>query len=411
MGILGGEVTSTKFFTNKQKNIDEEGLLSESIFGPLKNYTCKCGKLKLKSLDAGKLCEKCNVFCESSDMRIKIFGKITPVFPIIKPTRKKHIRKIIGNVNKYLFEPSKADVISTTSRYLIISMDNEKIKVIEDLSTLDQNNWYLIPLRITGIYSFILAIKFAAYKLNIKIAEEILDKYVMHVIPVLPPDVRPVVCDPKKQGEIRFYETNKHYISLIGLNKHNEILREIKLEKELDWIHRINFNLENYSEDEVFDILIPDFDMKTAKYQYYTDELYNTVFSVISGKEGFIRSSILGKTIEFSARAVITIDPSLPPYKIKVSKKILYKLWYPYFINYLSRFEEDNYVKIFDNIVSTNFEDNVETFNRFLKWFCSGELFIDSLEVKEVEDQRLSADINNIIRLRRIEQNLDTEDF
>jgi len=88
------------------------------------------------------------------------------------------------------------------------------------------------------------------------------------------------------------------------------------------------------------DVAIPEYDAATARYQYYVDKIYESVFEGISGKTGLIRSSILGRTIEFSARSVIVIDPSLEAYKIKVSRKILYKLWFPYFLNYLSKFKE-----------------------------------------------------------------------
>ena len=90
MNKLGGEVSSIKFFTGKFGNkIDEDGLLSESIFGPIHDFRCKCGKLSLESCDSGKVCDRCNVICASSDLRIKTVGKITLVFPVIKPTKRK----------------------------------------------------------------------------------------------------------------------------------------------------------------------------------------------------------------------------------------------------------------------------------------------------------------------------------
>lgn len=403
--FLGGEVTSTKFFVNKQGIIDEDGLLSERIFGPVKNFQCKCGKLKLKSIDSGKTCPKCHVLCDNSELRLKTFGTITPIFSVIKPTKKKYIKKLIGSDNKHLFEPNKADIMSTMSRYLTISTVDEKIKVTEDITSI-KSNWYLIPLRITGIYSFILSLKFAAKYLKNKICQEILDTCVLNTILVLPPDVRPVMRDPKKNNQLRFYETNKHYVSIITLNKQYEINKAIKIDKEDDINQQILYNLQNNSDDEVYDILMPEFDLATAKYQYYVNKLYETVYDVISGKDGFIRSSILGKTIEFSARTAITIDPSIPPYQIKVSKRILYKLWFPYFINWLVTYQETNYINIFDKYVSNNYDENKEIFNKFLNWF------MDKTEkTNHVIEKPISQEVINIIKLRRLEHKEQSEDL
>lgn len=88
-------------------------------------------------------------------------------------------------------------------------------------------------------------------------------------------------------------------------------------------------------------------------------------------KVGLIRSSILGKNIEFSARTVIRSDPSLKPYEVKVSKKILKKLWMPYFIHWLTNYRNHDYDYVYENMLLYD-DDNNETndlFNQFLEWF------------------------------------------
>jgi hypothetical protein len=155
------------------------------------------------------------------------------------------------------------------------------------------------------------------------------------------------VKDPKKKGEYRYVEINKHYISLINQNNLNLSSVDVARSKEKDWFTKMRYNLENNIEDELVEPIIPDYDRATARYQYYVDLIYESVYAGISGKTGFIRGSILGKTIEFSGRSVIIIDPSLEPYKVKVSRKILYKLWFPYFLYYLSKYKEENYSALF----------------------------------------------------------------
>jgi DNA-directed RNA polymerase beta' subunit len=90
-------------------------------------------------------------------------------------------------------------------------------------------------------------------------------------------------------------------------------------------------------------------------------------------KEGMIRSSILGKTIEFSARAVVCVDPSLTAHEIRVSKKILKRLWMPYFLHYLTAVKGLDYSFCFDHIMlkeNENSEQINHYFDEFLNWFC-----------------------------------------
>ncbi|MDD4081835.1 MAG: hypothetical protein PHD05_00475 [Sphaerochaetaceae bacterium] len=407
MGILGGEVTSVKFFTGKfGSKIDENGLLSESIFGPIHNFRCKCGKLSLESCDGGKICDRCGVMCGSSDMRLKTFGKITLIFPVIKPTRRKQFGKIIGKDHKYLLDPKKSDATSATVRYLSITPD-DVLKIVSNYTTNPSSYQYIIPIRITGIYSFILALKYAAFELNSYNAQQLFDnKYIINEVKVLPPDIRPVVKDPKNPSEFKYSEINKHYISLINQNNLNAQSKEILKVKEEDWFSKLNYNLQNkIIDDELMDTIIIEYDRAASRYQYYVDLIYETVFANISGKTGFIRSSILGKTIEFSARSVIVIDPSLEAYKIKVSRKILYKLWFPYFLYYLAKYKNIDYTTLFDNYTQfENYDDHKQIFGEFLEWFCSPE------NEKEVNECKESPTIKILIKKRHEEQD-ENEDI
>jgi len=171
---------------------------------------------------------------------------------------------------------------------------------------------------------------------------------------------------------------------------------------------KIEYNRINQIEDELIDVAIPEYDAATARYQYYVDKIYESVFEGISGKTGLIRSSILGRTIEFSARSVIVIDPSLEAYKIKVSRKILYKLWFPYFLNYLSKFKEKDYSKLFDDYTQfKDYEDNKELFGEFLNWFCHPENY-ESITQEEPE---ITSAVKSLIERRKIEQEIEEDMF
>ena len=405
---LGGEVTSIKFFTGKYSSIDENGLLSESIFGPVHDFKCKCGKLSLESCDGGKVCDRCGVLCGPSDLRLRTFGKISLVFPVIKSTKRKYFKKIVGTNHKHILDPRKADALAITSRYLIVSFTADDLKVVDTMAPIA--GYFTVPIRITGLYSFILSLKYVAEILDLDIAKQLFeDQYIISVVQVLPPDIRPVVKDPKKKGEFRYVEINKHYISLINQNNLNLSSRDISRSKEKDWFDKMRYNLENNIDDELVDPIIPEYDRATARYQYYVDLIYESVYAGISGKTGFIRGSILGKTIEFSARSVIIVDPSIEPYKVKVSRKILYKLWFPYFLYYLSKYKEENYSILFDNY--TQFEDYdlyKGVFGEFLSWFCSDQ----SEKQKQIEeDEEVTETIKSLIRRRKIELEDEEDQF
>lgn len=405
MNMLGGEVTSIKFFTGKYNSIDENGLLSESIFGPIKDFHCKCGKLSLESCDGGKVCDRCGVLYGPSDLRLRTFGKITLVFPVIKSTKKKYFKKIVGANHKHLLDPRKADALSITPRYLIVSFNADDLKVVDSIAPI--SGYFTVPIRITGLYSFILALKYVADILELDIAKQLFeDKYIINVVKVLPPDIRPVIKDPKKKDEFRYDEMNKHYISLINQNNLNLSSRDIARQKEADWFTKMRFNLENNIEDELMDSIIPEWDRATARYQYYVDLIYESVFAGISGKTGFIRGSILGKTIEFSGRSVIVIDPSLEPYKVKVSRKILYKLWFPYFLYYLSKFREKDYIVLYDNYAQfEDYDTNKVVFGDFLEWFCSDQTEKISEILSQIdEEDDPTQTVKTLIKRRKIEQ-------
>ena len=407
MNTLGGEVISIKFYTGKYSNIDEDGLLSESIFGPTRDFKCKCGRLSLESCDGGKVCPKCGVLCGPSDLRLKTFGKITLVFPVIKPTKIKHFKKIVGTNHKHLLDPKKADALAVTSRYLTVSYAADELKVVDLITPIP--GWFTVPIRITGLYSFILSLRFVAEILDLDIAKELFEKkYIIDVVKVLPPDIRPVVKDPKKKGDIRYVPINKHYISLINQNNLNSVSKSVARTKEKDWFDKIKFNLENDIEDELVDSIIPEYDRASARYQYYVDLIYAAVYESISGKAGFIRGSILGKTIEFSGRSVVIIDPSLEPHTIKVSRKMLYRLWFPYFLHFLSRYKETDYSVLYDSYTQLDdYEEHKDLFGEFLKWFCSD---IPD-EIAEVKNNNPLSIVNSLISRRKIDQDQEDDQF
>ena len=264
MSEFGGEVTNPKIFI-RNKTITRDGLLSEQIFGPIRSYTCACGKFNesLRTIYEGQTCDKCGVKCISNEARLTTFGKITLAFPVIKPTKRKKFKSIVGKDEKHLLDPEKAEISASLTRYLAITPDGQRLFITDNFS--DENN-YIVPLRITGLYSFILSLKYVANYLGLEVAKSLFtNNYIMGVIKVLPPDIRPIVKDPKKPDALRVTEVNKPYVQLLQLNKANEVVKQILPDKEADWLSQIHYNFKNQLDEEIVDQLIIEYDFERVK--------------------------------------------------------------------------------------------------------------------------------------------------
>ncbi|MFW6242606.1 MAG: hypothetical protein ACOC2W_00445 [bacterium] len=362
------EVTSSKIFIGKSRTVDENGLFSEKIFGPEKSYRCKCGKLNSKIFDSGKKCSVCNVLCESDNLRLTTFGKVSVPFGYIKPNKRKVLYKILGNKNKQLITPTMAQASLARERYLGISKDVQTLKIFNDLTP--ENKFIKIPLRITGIYSFILCLKYLAVNLNLKVAQDLFTSGVISFyVKVLPPKIRPLAYI--NNNEIQITNINKAYSNLIRRNELNKpVLNNLPIDEEY-WLGMIDVLVKDgIFDEEIVEHGILEYDTISAVYQYNVDLIYDNISQALHGKKGFIRSKILGKTIEFSARTIIRSNPMLKPYQISVSKKILYKLWHPYFLYYLINVRNLDADNCYILYCSKNYETNKKIFNEFLSWFC-----------------------------------------
>lgn len=367
---LGGYVTSTKAYQGKDNHENPFGLMSQQIFGPKKNYCCACGNLN-STIYSDRICKKCGVLCSTNELRYTQFGKIKLIFPVIKPSKANDVIKILGKESKVLLNPIRAEVNIVNKRYLAIKTDRTDIKLVDHLYK-ELKDYLIIPFRITGVFSLYLALRFCREYLNSPIATEILDNYMIREVNVLPPNLRIVSFDNSK-NEIRSPEINKHYNTIIKLNRNNYPLLENLDTDERDWIEMIRAHLKDRIFDQdIVDSSIIHYDQQASIYQFYVNSVYKYVYDELSGKQGLIRSSILGRNIEFSARSVVITDPSLPAYKIKVSKNILKRLWTPYFLYYLTNIRGLDYSYCFENLMLKE-KDNDEYnkyFEEFLEWFC-----------------------------------------
>ncbi len=368
---LGGFVTSPNIFNKGTQSPDPCGILSECVFGPIVDYKCTCKTLKSRTLDKGKTCVKCGVVCESSKLRLTTLGQIKLLFPIIKPTKIQHIYKLLNKDHKQLLDIEQSDANIVLTRYIIVKNDLKQTKIVTSLNNIP-SGYKSVPYRISGIYSLIYVLKYCANVLNVKHIKELFDKqYIIDIVYVIPPDIRPIVAAPNKINELRRVEVNDNYISILNLNKRYNLMSASILDDEKTWNDLVTYNINNgLQHEEIIENMSIEYDRLTALYQRHVNKIYDWAYKALSNKKGLIRNSILGKTIEFSARGVVTINPALKAYEIEVSKKILYKLWMPYFLHWICTIKQNlEYDDAFYNVATEEYEENKELFDEFCEWF------------------------------------------
>lgn len=323
------QVTSFKIFTNTKGEFDENGLYSQRIFGPIKNYECKCGQLKGKQY-RGETCPKCKVKCISSDARLHTFAQIKLPFgvKIVLPPLKYIGNKIFGKTvfDKILkFDPHIYD----NEEYYYYDLNKRKLRLAEEISDpsadhiVDEFKVYNI-MDLFKLYVYLMDNHFEIFAEN-NISRDIAKHLFQDKVIVTPPDTRPVA--KISAGKYSVNDITRHYV---------EILKNIKN----------SFTDEIYAKMQIEDQRNIYLASSSRKFQYSVDQIFSIVLEKNLGqKESIVRQSLLGKTLEFSGRAVITCGPNVPPYMISMDTYGLSKLAILEILNYML---ENNIVDVGD---------------------------------------------------------------
>lgn len=297
------EVTSLKTFGKKK--FHPNGLFSEQIFGPVRNYTCQCGTYHGIS-KAGGTCKECGVDIVNSDERRKRFAKIILPIPVVNPLFYDLLSDIGGRNIK-----SALDDLMRFDKSVLYIKDNEFVVTVSPESIpKGVQTWE----RVTAIRVLVETLARDMVEDGVeewKIILDNIDSLLIDKVIVLPPDLRPA-SKSSGEGKQLMDKINRYYIQILT-----------KKEAMKDTIINIQKD-------------------KTIYYTYFkslqkdVSELYARILEKMAKKEGLIRGNILGKRIDFSGRAVITPDPTLNldecklPYlmileifKLPIAKRIL----------------------------------------------------------------------------------------
>jgi len=349
-----GEVKKPETINYRTFKPERDGLFCAKIFGPMKDWECICGKYK-RMKHRGVVCDKCGVEVIQSKVRRYRLGHIelsTPVAHIwfLKgvPSRigtlldmtMRHLEKVLYFESYVVIDRGdtklKAEELLTEDEYKKKSaelgasfkagMGAEAIRELDVLSKELKN-------KIRDAVS--LGVKKKLTK-RLKVVESFKNSgnkpewMIMDVIPVLPPDLRPLV--PLEGGRFATSDLNDLYRRVINRNNRLKRLMELKAPSV---IIKNEKRMLQEAVDALFDNGRRGRVLKTA-----TKRPLKSLSDMIKGKQGRFRQNLLGKRVDYSGRSVIVVGPELRLHQCGLPKKMALELFKPLVF---SRLEEKGF--------------------------------------------------------------------
>jgi DNA-directed RNA polymerase subunit beta' len=350
-----GEVKKPETINYRTYRPERDGLFCERIFGPERDWECACGKYKGTKYK-GIICDRCGVKVTHSRVRRKRMGHINLAAPIVHiwffkamPSRlgnllnikTSDLEKVVYYQDYMVVDPGqstlkakqllteeeyrdarekfgenfKADMGAEAVRTMLAQMDlaTESNKIREGITKTNSKQ------------------KIKDYTKRLKIVEAIRNSenksewMIYDVIPVIPPDLRPLVL--LESGNFATSDLNDLYRRII--NRNNRLKKLVDLNAP-EVIIRNEKRMLQQAVDALFDNgrcrrLVLGSSNRPLK----------SLTDMIKGKQGRFRENLLGKRVDYSARSVIVVGPELKIHQCGLPKKIALELYQPFIIRKL----------------------------------------------------------------------------
>jgi len=360
-----GEVKKPETINYRTFKPERDGLFCAKIFGPVKDYECLCGKYK-RLKHRGVVCEKCGVEVTQSKVRRERMGHIELASPTAHIWFLKSLPSRIGlmldmtlrEIERVLYfeafvviEPGMTELqrgqLLTDELYLeAIEKHGDEFDarmgaeaVFELLKSLDLPAEVLkVREEITGTNS---ETKIKRLTKRLKLLESFIDSgnkpewMVLTVLPVLPPDLRPLV--PLDGGRFATSDLNDLYRRVI--NRNNRLRRLLELNAP-DIIVRN----EKRMLQEAVDALL-DNGRRGRAITGTNKRPLKSLADMIKGKQGRFRQNLLGKRVDYSGRSVIVVGPTLRLHQCGLPKKMALELFKPFIFSKLQLRGEASTIK------------------------------------------------------------------
>ncbi len=356
-----GEVRKPETINYRTFKPERDGLFCAKIFGPTKDYECNCGKYK-RMRHRGVVCEKCGVEVIQSKVRRERMGHIELATPVVHIWFLKSLPSRIGalldmslkDIEKILYFESYVvvDPGSTPLEYKELLTEARTRKAIEEYGSN-----FTAEMGAEAIRKLLKAVD--VQKLSEELRQEMRDAnsevrrkkmakrlkvanafkssgnrpewMVLEVIPVIPPDLRPLV--PLDGGRFATSDLNDLYRRVI--NRNNRLKRLIELSAP-DMIIRNEKRMLQEAVDALFDN-----GRRGRAITGQNRRPLKSLSDMLKGKTGRFRQNLLGKRVDYSGRSVIVVGPELRLHQCGLPKKMALELFKPFIYNKL---EERGYV-------------------------------------------------------------------
>ena len=360
-----GEVTKPETINYRSFKPEKDGLFCERIFGPVKDWECHCGKYK-RIRYRGVICDRCGVEVTLSKVRRERMGHIELSVPVAHIWFFKTLPSPMGNLLDVTLK--ELERIVYYSSYVVLDPGEQEV---EDRQLLDEDEYLALRLkaREAGDAAFRaeigapavrellkkIDIKKLAETLRASVAVEtsqhrkkqmlkrlkIVDAFlcsgdngdmandpawmIMDVIPVIPPDLRPLV--PLDGGRFATSDLNDLYRRVI--NRNNRLQKLIQ-HRAPEVILRNEKRMLQEAVDALFDN-----GRRSKAIRGRGKRPLKSLSDMLKGKQGRFRQNLLGKRVDYSGRSVIVVGPELRLHQCGLPKTMAVELFKPFIIHKL----------------------------------------------------------------------------
>ena len=345
-----GEVTKPETINYRTLKPEKEGLFCEKIFGPSKDWECHCGKYK-KIRYKGVICDRCGVEVTKASVRRERMGHIELAAPVSHIWYFKGIPSRMGLILD--LSPRVLEKVLYFASYIVLDTAGQKElsykQVLSEKEYQDAReaygNRFRVGMGAEAIKELLLAIDLDkdAEELKAELADstgqkrarilkrlEVVEAFresgndpswmIMDAIPVIPPDLRPMV--QLDGGRFATSDLNDLYRRII--NRNNRLKRLLELGAP-DIIVRN----EKRMLQEAVDALI-DNGRRGRPVTGPGNRALKSLSDMLKGKSGRFRQHLLGKRVDYSGRSVIVVGPELKIYQCGLPKEMAIELFKPF---------------------------------------------------------------------------------
>jgi DNA-directed RNA polymerase subunit beta' len=368
-----GEVLKPETINYRSFKPEKDGLFCEKIFGPVKDWECHCGKYK-RIRYKGIICDRCGVEVTQKAVRRERAGHITLSVPVVHiwyfktlpnkighllGIKSKDLEKIVYYENYVVVQPGCAANLGIEEKQLLTEEEyfNVLYQIREDNNRLDDEDADKFIAKIGGeaVEDMLKRIDLdrQSQELRFQVKTETSQQrkgealkrlrvteafreanrtmenrpewMVMRVIPVIPPELRPLV--PLEGGRFATSDLNDLYRRVIIRNNRLKRLIDIKAPEV---ILRNEKRMLQEAVDSLFDN-----SRKANAVRSDSNRALKSLSDMLKGKQGRFRQNLLGKRVDYSGRSVIVVGPELGLHQCGLPKEMAVELFKPFIIRKL----------------------------------------------------------------------------